>query len=264
MPLPMSTEEAKSRPLTEKERFYLQAKALWDKRWKNAPATFSPMRQSRSRQHFQLCTSFLTHMKLEPGAKVIDLGCGQGELLKALDNKGYTLEGLDISSIPLHALSSIKTYQEGLPETSLPSAEYDLVICTEVIGELPPIYHRLLFSECARLLKTDGMLLFSSALDIDSISPLTQLHTFFASEFDLLEHHLHYHMWQLRLKRLLKSPIFRYFTKPLLGFVEQNAWFLRSLEKLCQQFKGEEGISQVTYVGRKRNPFKRKSRLTKG
>ena len=107
MPLPMSTGDAKSRPLTEKERFYLQAKALWDKRWKNTPATFSPMRQSRSRQHFQLCTSFLTHMKLEPGAKVIDLGCGQGKLLKALDNKGYTLEGLDISSIPQNYLDTL-------------------------------------------------------------------------------------------------------------------------------------------------------------
>ena len=45
----------------------------------------------------RLIDSFVRLTRLEPGARVIDLGCGSGTFTYLLSRRGYEVAGLDIS-----------------------------------------------------------------------------------------------------------------------------------------------------------------------
>jgi len=78
------------------------------------------------------------HCNLPPGARILDVGCGRGDILKALLGMGYEAEGTEVASCLLEPGGDL----EGLPvriESVLDlddEAIYDAVICSDVLEHL--------------------------------------------------------------------------------------------------------------------------------
>jgi SAM-dependent methyltransferase len=123
-----------------------------------------------------MLTARLKHLRLAPGARVLDLGCGEGRHVHGLHMRG----DVDVVGLDLDTASILKAREglawlerEGLAAggsarpltgflagdaTRLPFAEdaFDAVICSEVLEHLPD-YHAAL-AEMRRVLKPSGRL----------------------------------------------------------------------------------------------------------
>ena len=97
-------------------------------------------------------------LHLLPHARILDLGCGSGEMLRNLAARGYTcLFGLDISP-PLG--SSAIRYLEGDMDacaTGFENGSTDLILAVEVLEHVENM--GVLLKEVARILKPGGWLL---------------------------------------------------------------------------------------------------------
>lgn len=78
------------------------------------------------------------------GASVLDIGCGTGDLLEALDTKGGV--GVDCSPVMVdlarqsHAgLTFVEGRAESLAESNIPDGPYDYVTLVNVVGEMSDI-----------------------------------------------------------------------------------------------------------------------------
>jgi SAM-dependent methyltransferase len=91
------------------------------------------------RARARLALALLAARELEPPARVLDAGCGSGVLLQALEQRGYTVSGLDISR---RALARIDRSDRTLIEADLsrcrpPDIEpFDVVFLLDVIEHL--------------------------------------------------------------------------------------------------------------------------------
>jgi len=102
---------------------------------------------------------------LKKGDRILDLGCGNGRLIKALEKYEIEYCGLDISeelvknarkSFPLE-----KFVVSNLLKTPFPKESYDAVISIATLHHLPSLNHKDAFVEMKRILKPGGKLLIS-------------------------------------------------------------------------------------------------------
>jgi 2-polyprenyl-6-hydroxyphenyl methylase/3-demethylubiquinone-9 3-methyltransferase len=102
-----------------------------------------------------------------PGAKVLDLGCGNGSLIATFRGRGWELYGLDISR---SGIEQAKKHFENVEfftgdatgdlTTVFRPAQFDVIISTEVIEH---VYNpRGLLRNCFQLLKPGGVLVIST------------------------------------------------------------------------------------------------------
>ena len=244
MSLKMTKAAASSKALTEKQRFFLHCKAIWEKKWKElSKAKVSVKEQLR----YDACSLLFSELKLTSGARVVDLGCGTGHLLTQIYRPEYFFEGVDISSLALKRVKErgVKLHEECVPFTRLADGGYDVVLCTEMIGEFKRTYQRLLLSECARLLKGGGSMIFSTRLDIDSIRPFEELLELLSTEFEVGKTHYFFHTYHERLCRWFP-------------FFENRKGMVKVLERCCKSVKGAEGVSEVVCVTQKKRLVKKK------
>ena len=113
-----------------------------------------------------------------------------------------------IKYVELRGLSKlgISVKQAALPKTQLPDDAYDLVICLDVIADLPPEDFRLAVAELSRIVKSSGYVLCSTPIDIDSEDALERFSGLISTEFKIHEWKLSYHSLYLRLLDFLKAP----------------------------------------------------------
>jgi 2-polyprenyl-3-methyl-5-hydroxy-6-metoxy-1,4-benzoquinol methylase len=133
----------------------------YEKYWQrnDAPPTQDPLSKKR-------LEIFLKEIKKYPGIKkILDVGCGDGRISKALKEAGFNVVGLDISRT---AIEKAKQNFRGIdflvasPEEKLPFEDenFDSVYCTEVIEHLYDTAVAL--KEITRVLKKEGLLFIST------------------------------------------------------------------------------------------------------
>jgi SAM-dependent methyltransferase len=97
-----------------------------------------------------------------PGARVLDIGCGIGEILSMLrQTRQCRCAGMDISPAAIRKLllAGIEGKVSALPEVPFPSASFDAVLCTETLEHVSNVNRSL--AEIRRVLKPGGLFLAS-------------------------------------------------------------------------------------------------------
>lgn len=205
-----ATNEYTRVPSRSARRRELQAK--YERLWLLDPEQFNPLRNCMERERLDRTQALIVKMMDLSGKKVVDLGCGAGVFSFRLSDAGATtVDAVDIAENALKRLrenkkNGVMAIQDAMPDTTLADGAYDLVVCTELIADLPSDDYRLFFSELSRLVKPDGLVLFSTAVDIDSEGAVERLMDLLQTEFDIVKIVASYHALHIRLKRLCEKP----------------------------------------------------------
>lgn len=189
--------------------------ATMERQWLVDPVQFDPMSNSMGRHRIKKTLDAMrAHIAL-PVSRAVDLGCGYGVITRMLCEQGCHVDAVDISSYALqHVSQSVKglpspdiaLIQDCLPSTSLADEAYKLVVCTDVIGYLDPNEYRFLFSELARLVSSDGHVVCSAELDIDTEDPLQHFAALAETEFTFDAWYFSHHRLFIKLCRFFDTP----------------------------------------------------------
>jgi len=94
--------------------------------------------------------------------KVLDVGCGRGDLLNYIQNKTNNVYGIDISKGNIAVAKRLLnknaklSIQDITKKTRFPNSYFDIIILTDVIEHIPDKYS--LFIELRRILKKGGII----------------------------------------------------------------------------------------------------------
>jgi ubiquinone/menaquinone biosynthesis C-methylase UbiE len=107
-----------------------------------------------------------------PGMRVLEIGCGTGELAAMLVSKGATVHGFDLSAAMIQVASE-RIVSEGLHDKlavrqagvesmgELPDKSYDAVVSTLVFSEFSDDERRFALRHAFRVLKPGGILVIA-------------------------------------------------------------------------------------------------------
>jgi 2-polyprenyl-3-methyl-5-hydroxy-6-metoxy-1,4-benzoquinol methylase len=93
-----------------------------------------------------------------PRGRLLDVGCGSGEWLLAMRQRGWAVEGFDFdeSAVKVAGQKGLKVQCGSLEEQNYPDNNFDAVTLNHVIEHVPDPVRTL--GECARILKPGGKL----------------------------------------------------------------------------------------------------------
>lgn len=206
-------EEASAPPYKNRKNDRRQeVQAKFERLWLTDPERFNPLRNCMERERGERTWELLTQsIDFSTNPHTVDIGCAAGVFSRRLRDAGAKVEAIDIAENALkkfreEGADGINLKQETMPETNLPSEEFDLVVCTDLIAEIPEEDYRLFFAELARIIRANGLLICSSPIDIHSIGGVERLKGLAQSEFDIIAERESYHALYLRLKRIINTP----------------------------------------------------------
>ena len=249
-----------------------EMQATLERMWHLDPEQFNPLRDSLQRQRLQRTLDLLSSQTKLEGKHAADLGCGSGVFSRMMRDNGSKVDAVDIAGNALKLLkqqdiTGITPIQDCLPTTTLKDDYYDIVVCTELIGYIPEQIYRLLFAELSRIVKSDGQVICSTALDLDTEEPLERFGYLAETEFVIDRWVLSYHRLYIRLCEFFEKPSKNIKTakvllplwvtlniigKPVARFLRQNQFMMNQLEKICHFILGETGISHALFIGHRR------------
>lgn len=204
-----ATDRRRQSSLRNQRKEAIQAK--FERLWLIDPLQFDPFRNCRESERFERTFQLITEY-FDPANKLIaDLGCAAGAFSKRLAEGRARVHAVDVAGNALSRvkdfkLENIETYQECLPKTLLKDEAYDLVLSTEVIAYLQPDEYRLYFSELSRLLKADGSVVCSTAIDFHSEDALQRFANLAETEFKIEEWIFSYHALHIRFCNFFEIP----------------------------------------------------------
>ncbi len=101
----------------------------------------------------------MMYLMPHPGARLLDLGCGDGSLLAGLQACGWRVEGLDVDPLGVESTHArgIKATLGTLPDAAFPGSSFDAIVMSHVIEHAHDPEALLL--ECHRVLKPGGSLI---------------------------------------------------------------------------------------------------------
>ena len=118
------------------------------------------------------------------GLKVLDVGCGTGNQMKSLHERGFTVVGVDGSADMLEKARvnnpGAEFHQTDVEKLPFAEASFDLVICIEVLRYLPA--NDPCLREMVRVLKPGGVCLTTAAplFSLNGYLPVNRLANKFA------------------------------------------------------------------------------------
>ena len=148
-----------------------------------------------------------------PGDRVLEVGCGQGHLTKALAAQGVDIVGVDAN--PQAADVSESDLVKCMPAESLlfDDASFDVVVSVHAIEHIPDLEQAM--SEIARVLRPGGRAVFVyPAEPIQGLYAIPTSVILHGTPFKARQVHCH-KLWPSKLRRLVEP----------LGFVETHREF---------------------------------------
>lgn len=242
--------ENKEPNIFSKKPRHVELRAKFERIWLVDPDCFNPSRNCMEKERVERTWQLMRDSLRLENKHAADIGCGGGFISRRLKDAGAKVEAIDIAENALKQFrklgaEGIQLKQDVMPYTSLPDHHYDLIVCTELIAEIPQNDYRLFFAELSRLIKPDGYLVCSSAIDIRTVGGRQRLMELAQTEFEIVEEIFSYHRLYLLLKDTFNAPS-RYIkawedsqTKekdllPLKGF--DRGWFLLNSSPLLVWF----------------------------
>lgn len=189
----------------------MEMQARYERLWLLNPEQFNPLRNCMQRERLNR-TWTLLHQHADLKDKLVaDIGCAGGVFSRRLRDGGAKVIAVDIAENALkhirkHDLTNIEVKQDAMPMTSLPDNAFDIVVCTDLIAELPPEDYRLFFSELSRLVKPKGYLVCSTPIDIYTEDGVHHLLDLAQTEFNTIDSIASYHALYLRIKSFFEIP----------------------------------------------------------
>ena len=188
-----------------------ETQALMERLWHRNPNQFDPLRNCKERERLERTMHLLREFLPLSGQMASDLGCAGGEFSRQLHEKGATVHAVDISGLALKRveekkLPNVEPIQDCLPHTNLQNDAYDLVVCTEVIAYLNAQDYRVLFAELSRIVKPEGYVVCSTALDVNTEDPLDRFAKLAETEFNIAKWRLSYHLLHIRFCDFFEGP----------------------------------------------------------
>lgn len=102
-------------------------------------------------------------LRNEKPGRLLEIGCGDGERLKLMKSLGWEAIGVEVDPVACSVAernSGCKVFSEELRQVAFKDNSFDALILCHVIEHVPdPVG---LLSECLRILKPDGMLVFTT------------------------------------------------------------------------------------------------------
>lgn len=133
----------------------------------------------------------LAEAGIGPGTRVLDLGCGQGDLTLTLLSRGAIVTGLDLSAgmvdvarrrVELHSGGRVATFVAGpIERTDLPSGSFDVIVGRWILHHVDL---RPAAPELARLLALGGRAVFLENSGANPVLNLARNHV--AGRFGIL------------------------------------------------------------------------------
>jgi 2-polyprenyl-3-methyl-5-hydroxy-6-metoxy-1,4-benzoquinol methylase len=194
-------------PATNRE----ETQALFERLWHRNPEKFDPLRNCMGKERITRTLQLMDQYFSIPSKTIVDLGCGKGILSLELKSRGAVVTAVDIANNALNKLRQLSEpsmilKNDYIPHTKLEDESFDCVLCTDLIGFLNPREHRLLFSELARLVKKDGHVICSTAIDINSEDSLERFTNLVETELCIEKWKTSHHRYYIRFLDFLKAP----------------------------------------------------------
>ncbi|MFX1499663.1 MAG: class I SAM-dependent methyltransferase [Promethearchaeota archaeon] len=195
------------------------------------------------------------------GKKILDVGCGRGDLSLYLAQRGAIVTGIDLSKNFVD-LCNIRKKQYNLNvdfivmNAQIPDFEdntFDIIVGSRIIHHLPDL--ELFYQECKRLLKRKGFISFIEPLKKNPIVELNRKyfapksrtkheHPLFMKDvliakkvFENLEHYEYYLLspFAMFFKNFLRKPILLRILYKILNRVESPITKINFLKQYCWQ-----------------------------
>lgn len=96
---------------------------------------------------------------LQPGARILEIGCGEGILLNELKNLGFEVTGIEpsVTASKRAQEKGLKVFQGYFPHSAMEGKTYDMIIMSHVLEHLEDP-HQILIN-ITKSLTSDGLLL---------------------------------------------------------------------------------------------------------
>lgn len=146
--------------------------ALYDEKYfLSACEGFDEFKSTRGSQLSPRLRKSLGYANIKPGMKVLDIGCGRGEIVNACSKLGACTFGIDYSSAAVHIsrLGEESNNQVSLADAKnlpFPPHYFDRILMLDVVEHLFPWELEKTFQQVLRVLKHDGLMVIHTAPNV--------------------------------------------------------------------------------------------------
>jgi len=204
------------------------------------------------RDHFYIFFQLLTKL-FTPGKRLLDVGCGAGFFMKAAEEIGWEVEGVELSTVAskyAQDIVKVKVHEGKLEDLHLSAEKFDLVVLIDTIEHLRNPLNTL--KEINRILTNKGILLIGTP-DFNSLSrfflrkswavlsPEEHFSVFTQKTLSFIIQKANFHI--LGIRNLLQfNPEYTHNKKRLSYFIFKN------LNKRFRKLKNIEKTQQYEYA----------------
>ncbi len=105
--------------------------------------------------------------EVEPGMRVLDVGCGRGEILRRCAGLGVEAHGIDYAPVAVRMAREAGTvYQADAKRLPFPAFSFDRVLMFDLVEHLHPWELDRALIEARRVLRPDGRLIIHTAPNV--------------------------------------------------------------------------------------------------
>jgi SAM-dependent methyltransferase len=99
----------------------------------------------------------LQYVRPQPGGRILDIGCGRGHLVAAMQARGFDAHGIDVNPQAAEVGIADQIHTMSADRLEFPDASFDAVVSFHAVEHIPPLDAAL--SEIRRVVKPEGLVM---------------------------------------------------------------------------------------------------------